>query len=39
MGKSPVGINKDDSGKIKATVKHDNYNGEPQTKLLRIKRL
>lgn len=37
MGSSPANISWDEFIKIKATIKHDNYNGVKETKLQRIK--
>lgn len=39
MGSSPCDINEGDEVELSATIKHDSYNDQPQTKLLRIKLL
>jgi len=37
MGGNPADISRDEFETVKATIKHDNYNGEKETKLQRIK--
>ena len=37
MGGNPADISRDEFQTVKATIKHDNYNGENETKLQRIK--
>lgn len=37
MGGNPADISRGEFETVKATIKHDNYNGENETKLQRIK--